>query len=416
MSRSRFGSRAACAAALLLVSGAAAGQVLQPDDVLLVRYACGGSTKSTVEAYRPSTGLRVLATPRGTQKCWEGVTRLPTGGFAIARKFPAGVNVFDASGLEVHSFDAPEIEAASDVAAFSDGSLAVVDLAAAGVARYSATGLHLGTFSHSSLVSPWGLHVDGADVLWVTDRVVASQPQLGAFARFDASGAWLGTIALPVQCDDLAVAPDGTAWTIGASNGVAYHLQADGTVLSSFPTAIPGDAHGIARLSDGSLVFSSSSLGDLHRYAPDGTLLGKIPISPGTAQAFRLDVVVNAQWLPVGSGIAGVAGVPKLTGSGTLLPGTSVQLQLQHAAPSAATILVLGAQRVDLPLLGGTLVPKPDVLLQPIPTGTNGSWTLGAAWPAGVPSGTKLWMQAWVPDAAAIQGTAASFGLEATAP
>ncbi|MFG0317898.1 MAG: hypothetical protein ACF8XB_11540 [Planctomycetota bacterium JB042] len=416
MSRSRIGSRAACGAALLLASGAASGQVLQTDDVLLVRYACdGGTTNSVVEAYRPSTAARVFTTPGGTQGCWEGVVSLPSGGFAVGRKIPSGVNLFDPSGAMTSTFATPEVAYASDVAVFSDGSMAVVDLLTNDVERYSPNGQHLGNHAHPSLLSPWGAHVDDDDILWVADRV-SSSSSTGAAVRFDQGGAWLGTITFPVQCDDLVVAPDGTMWTVGRSNGTAYHFHADGTLLSSFPALSASAADGIAMLSDGSLVFASSGLPDLYRYDQGGVLLGKIPIAPGGPQAFRLAAVVDVQWQSVGDGLAGASGVPALDGLGTLQAGSATQLTLTNAAPGASSVLILGAQRIDAPLLGGTLVPSADILLQPIPVGPVGSWTLGGVWPAGVPAGAKVWFQAWIPDVVSPQGYAASNGLEATAP
>ncbi len=400
--------------AILLAGGPPAGAQMQADDVLLLRYGCnGGTTLSVVEAYRPTTGAQVLVSQGGTPDCWEGITSLVSGGFAVARKSPSGVNLFDENGQQTATFNTPEVAGASDLAVYSDGSFAIVDLLG-DVERYSPSGQYVGNIDHATLLKPWGLDVDDSDVLWVADRVSSSQ-QSGAIVRFDQSGAWLGTFSLPVQCDDLAVAPDGTVWTIGESTGTAYQFDSSGTLLTSFQVfGANKSSYGLTRLSDGTLVFVAASVPHLARHDPSGTLLNQIPIPPGSTTLFRLGVAGKVHWQEAGAGLAGAAGVPQLSGVGTLTAGAVTQLKLTNAAPNTSSVLILGAQRVDLPLFGGTLVPSPNFLLQPIPTGAGGTWFLAGVWPAGVPSNTKLWFQAWIPDPLGPQGYAASNGLEAT--
>lgn len=122
-----------------------------------------------------------------------------------------------------------------------------------------------------------------------------------------------------------------------------------------------------------------------------------------------------ARWEDVGSALAGSAGAPRLTGSGTLAPGTSGALTLANSRPSSAAVLVLGLARFDRPLLGGVLVPAPQVRV-PLATSAAG----GASWPFTLPaslaSGTNLHAQAWIRDPIAPQGWAASNAQWGTTP
>jgi len=120
-------------------------------------------------------------------------------------------------------------------------------------------------------------------------------------------------------------------------------------------------------------------------------------------------------WIDVGNGLPGAGGTPKLAGHGQLVEAALMKLDLTGAAPSAATGLVIGFSEIDAPFKGGVLVPSVDVLVN-LATSPAGALSLPAKWPAGVPSGTQLWFQAWVQDAGGPKGFAASNGLRASVP
>jgi hypothetical protein len=120
-------------------------------------------------------------------------------------------------------------------------------------------------------------------------------------------------------------------------------------------------------------------------------------------------------WTWLGQGKAGAAGIPMLVGHGTLLVGDPVSLELAGAAPAAGTMLVIGLAPAFAPLKGGVLVPQPDVLVGLATDGTGGA-LLQEGWPPGVPAGLQTWYQAWVLEASATLGLAASNGLTAIAP
>lgn len=120
-------------------------------------------------------------------------------------------------------------------------------------------------------------------------------------------------------------------------------------------------------------------------------------------------------WQIVGSGLAGSLGVPKLLGYSRLTALAPVRLVLTQARPLAAAAFVIGASRSDLPFLGGILVPTPQAIVSLV-TDTTGTIDLATTVPAGLPSGAKFYLQAWIADPLGMHGAASSNALEITIP
>lgn len=110
-------------------------------------------------------------------------------------------------------------------------------------------------------------------------------------------------------------------------------------------------------------------------------------------------------WTDVGQGIGSPRRTPVLTGDGTLLAGGRTRWRLSSALENAPAVFVLGFQRIDQPLFGGTLIPRPDALVF---GGTDaiGTMALQATWPG--LANLQLFAQAFVVDAAAGSGITAS--------
>jgi hypothetical protein len=122
-------------------------------------------------------------------------------------------------------------------------------------------------------------------------------------------------------------------------------------------------------------------------------------------------------WSVLGFGLAGVDGIPQLTGSGTLQPLSSGALHLQHGAPSAPLLLMMSLAVNPVPFKGGTLVTVPVVSQFFLATNGSGELLLPwASWPAGVPAGITLVFQAALQDAAAVKGVAISQAIQALTP
>lgn len=138
-----------------------------------------------------------------------------------------------------------------------------------------------------------------------------------------------------------------------------------------------------------------------------------VSVQAGGAQRHFLGSDVLT-WQDLGYSLAGVSGPPKLTGSGTLEPGSPGMLELTNAAPGAAALLVYGLSQVNLPLFGGTLVPSRDYTPIALTTdGVGAAKVPWAAWPA-LPPCVEYYAQAWIMDAAGPFGWSASNGLKAT--
>jgi hypothetical protein len=76
---------------------------------------------------------------------------------------------------------------------------------------------------------------------------------------------------------------------------------------------------------------------------------------------------------------------------------------------------VVGITKQAVPFKGGVLVPSPNLLL-PLVLDGAGALHLATQWPASIPSGTSLWMQAWSPQPEALHGFVASAALQLIAP
>lgn len=114
-------------------------------------------------------------------------------------------------------------------------------------------------------------------------------------------------------------------------------------------------------------------------------------------------------WASLGGSLAGTGALtPKLSGHGSLSVGTQTDVTLFDAKPNTLAGLFLGFSQLDLPFKGGVLVPAPDVIAPSLPVNGSGQLLVTFPFPAGMPSGTSLWWQGWVLDAAAIKGFSAT--------
>ena len=125
---------------------------------------------------------------------------------------------------------------------------------------------------------------------------------------------------------------------------------------------------------------------------------------------------LTARWTDLGQGLAGINGVPTLSGLSTNCPGAAFAFTLAIARANSCAALVLGLTQISQPFKGGVLVPSVDLLLPGLPTGPAGSIEVDGTWPTALPTGFEVYLQYWVTDAAGPSGYSASNGLEAQAP
>lgn len=130
-----------------------------------------------------------------------------------------------------------------------------------------------------------------------------------------------------------------------------------------------------------------------------------------TTEAGLDSVVLTPVFSEVGAGLAGLNGVPHLTGTGTLAAGSPGSLSLTSARPSSPAILFLSLSSTPTPFKGGTLIPVPALLTVSLFTNGSGGIVLPFVWPSGMPPETSIWFQYAIQDAAAVKGVALSNAL-----
>ncbi len=164
----------------------------------------------------------------------------------------------------------------------------------------------------------------------------------------------------------------------------------------------------------GSVVESLATVQDNFAISGNGRfVVFEATLAGGVSGAFLID---RGPWADLGFAKAGIAGLPRLLGSGTLQAGTFATLSLARARPAAATVLVIGVTPGLFPFFGTTLVPSLNLVVSGLPTDANGEWSLSGPWPAGVPSGFPIFAQVIVPDPVAVFGVAVSNAMVGTAP
>lgn len=183
--------------------------------------------------------------------------------------------------------------------------------------------------------------------------------------------------------------------------------------------AVRDDRHKLIWELDDSLLPTTVRFFDLTDDPFETVNLLDAPLGSVATQAFaKLTLVMQRmipRWLDIGHGLAGVFGVPKLVGSGEMIAGRRIKLELSGAAPLSVALLIFGPNSSSVPFKGGVRVPVPDMVVKGF-TGFTGKMTVSQAWPALVPTGVRSFYQFWIYDFFAPAGLAASNALVATAP
>ena len=157
--------------------------------------------------------------------------------------------------------------------------------------------------------------------------------------------------------------------------------------------------------------------------APDQPTLPPDPVALKPGAPFSFGVPLGTftftridTWNDLGLGLAGTHGTPKLIGGGSLKDGAVTTFDVLNGTPSAAAFAFFGVSQANLPLLGGVLVPTPDVVAAGLVTTPGGKLSLAVTVPPGVPPGTPIFAQLWFADPQGPLGAAATNGICATKP
>lgn len=190
--------------------------------------------------------------------------------------------------------------------------------------------------------------------------------------------------------------------TKNAGTGVTYRMYLDPTIGSNEPS-FPAVQYSVNQPALPSYLSIDNGTG----FTTD-------EIRVGTTWASVLPTAPTP-WTDLGFAKPGISGAPHLVGTGPLTPGSSNTLALTSAKANAPAFLIFGANAVNLPFMGGVLVPEPTFVL-PLTTNATGAVSLTANWPVGTPSNTTIRFQYWIQDPAATFGMSASNGLQGKSP
>ncbi|MGQ0553274.1 MAG: integrin alpha [Planctomycetota bacterium] len=116
----------------------------------------------------------------------------------------------------------------------------------------------------------------------------------------------------------------------------------------------------------------------------------------------------------LGNGLLGSNGMPELTGTGTLVAGTAMSINLVSAKQSASAALVVGISNLYANFKGGVMVGDPLIIFSGLTTTPSGTATLGTpSFPSGLSLFT-MYFQYWITESPGV--FSASNGLAMTAP
>jgi choice-of-anchor B domain-containing protein len=123
-----------------------------------------------------------------------------------------------------------------------------------------------------------------------------------------------------------------------------------------------------------------------------------------------------SQWADLGGGSAGSNGVPALAVDGSLVPGTTLAIDLLNAPPSALLLFWLSVSSTPVSVAGGTLYANPKVFSLLLAADPTGELHTAPIWGPGSGSGVDLFLQFLIQDGSVSGGFTLSNAVTATTP
>jgi hypothetical protein len=260
----------------------------------------------------------------------------------------------------------------------------------------------------------------------------------------DVNGDGVPDVIVGSRQDMIAGFLQGAAWVYSGADGSVIHVLAGSPDTAQFGSAVawPGDldGDGLADVlawtaydppglpttgmalaysgADGSLLFGVENAGAILAAVGDVDGDGPPDFAHPTAQATTLVRSGHKLLVPdLGNALAGTFGPPSLVVESSLHRKTPFVLSISGAAHSTPVLLVLGGRQALLPFKGGVLVPSPDlVLASGLVTDASGAMTVQATITWVLPTGTTIYLQAWLPDPGGPNGFAATNAVVMVAP
>ena len=126
--------------------------------------------------------------------------------------------------------------------------------------------------------------------------------------------------------------------------------------------------------------------------------------------------VSDGPWTDLGGASTGVAGMPHLQGSGSLVGGSLTTLDVTDAAPAAPALMFLSFASVPVPFKGVLLQAFPIAAQFNLGTNAAGEIPLAFPWPNGLPAGAELTFQTAIADPVQPLGVSITNAVRATTP
>jgi hypothetical protein len=130
---------------------------------------------------------------------------------------------------------------------------------------------------------------------------------------------------------------------------------------------------------------------------------------------YILTVDIEPSVVLIDNGCAGSHGPLLLTFTGTLEPASAAQINVAGGPSNSPGVLLVGIEEAELSRKGCSLLFIPQVNI-PFSTKSDGQHSQVAHWPAGVPEGLAIFLQAYVVDPGAGNGWASSDTVRITTP
>ena len=214
---------------------------------------------------------------------------------------------------------------------------------------------------------------------------------------------------------------DGSLFVSSSSTDSVIRFDGnDGSLVGTFiPPGIGGldNPRGLGfQPSTGHLLVASQASHSVKRYdGVTGAYIDNFAFS-GLLQPEGVGFVPQLAFTDLGSGLAGIQGIPQFVGSGALAAGSSGSLSLTSANASSPALLFVSLASVPAAFKGGVLLAFPFTLVVALATDGNGELLLPFVWPLGVPAATSLYFQYAIQDAAGPQGASLSNALKGVTP
>lgn len=187
-------------------------------------------------------------------------------------------------------------------------------------------------------------------------------------------------------------------------------LDGNGVPVVTVNDANQADASATLTLAAGTYYVLVDGVGKGTTYTDYGCI-GQYVVS---VQTGGVQAVTN-----LGGGVVGAFNIkPTFLINGTPCPGNSVSFNMGLAKANSLAWLFFGVTELSAPFKGGILVPNaaPPGGIISLSTNFLGGAQIGTTWPAGLPTGTELFVQYWIKDNAATAGFSATDGLKMTLP